>query len=85
MVDLFQLMVDLFDLMVDYLNMINLIHCTETVSSSILPSEYPKRRYPVGKVPLLKKSMHHNCQLGDFEKVFEAIGEDVYNDIMNNH
>ncbi|VVB01959.1 unnamed protein product [Arabis nemorensis] len=54
-------------------------------SPSIVPVEYPRRRYPVGKAPLLKRSLHHNCKLGDFEKMFEAVGEDVYNDIMNNH
>ncbi|VVB07708.1 unnamed protein product [Arabis nemorensis] len=33
----------------------------------------------------MERSLHHNCKLGDFDKMLEAVGEEVFNDIMNNH
>lgn len=81
---LFLLMVDLFFLMVDLFECLHeLYYCTKM--SSIVSFEYPRRMFAVGKSASLRRSLHHNCKLGEFEKIIEAVGEEVYNDIMNNH
>ncbi|ESQ27148.1 hypothetical protein EUTSA_v10019746mg [Eutrema salsugineum] len=47
--------------------------------------DYPQRLYPEGKSPLLKKSCHHNCKLHEFIMMIrDHLGEEIYNDIMNN-
>ncbi|ESQ43378.1 hypothetical protein EUTSA_v10015990mg [Eutrema salsugineum] len=47
--------------------------------------DYPQRLYPEGKSPLLKKSCHHNCKLHEFIMMIrDHLGDDIYNDIMNN-
>ncbi|XP_024006486.1 uncharacterized protein LOC112082995 [Eutrema salsugineum] len=47
--------------------------------------DYPQRLYPEGKSLLLKKSCHHNCKLHEFIMMIrDHLGEEIYNDIMNN-
>ncbi|KAL1213506.1 hypothetical protein V5N11_030899 [Cardamine amara subsp. amara] len=43
--------------------------------------KFLRRLYQQGKSPLQNKSMNHNCQLGNFARVREAIGTDALEEI----
>ncbi|CAA7018174.1 unnamed protein product [Microthlaspi erraticum] len=46
--------------------------------------EYPPRLYPVLKSPEKNRSMHHNCVFSGFGELNSAVGDTIYNDVMNN-
>ncbi|ESQ37045.1 hypothetical protein EUTSA_v10002876mg [Eutrema salsugineum] len=53
------------------------------MASSSDSNEYPPRMFQPGKSPLQEHSFNYGAHLTEFAKLKDAIGDEVYNDLMN--
>ncbi|XP_024013601.1 uncharacterized protein LOC112087823 [Eutrema salsugineum] len=51
------------------------------MASSLSIRKYPQREYELGKAPIQKKSMNHNCHLANLSFIKESLGDAVWNDL----